>query len=764
MSYQPDRLVAALNEISSRCDYADAKDGVGFNATDTYFGKALATMPVEDWSESMVVDAYKMLAKYRKQLAQYGVDYDAIPAPPDFEHRDGDGRAYAKETMAREYEAELLKEQRQIKTHPSERHVSVQFPYDPELVDAIKAAVPSDHREWNGDSKQWLVTAEAAPALNKVLEEFEFTISAGAEQLIAAEQNEMTQPVVESAQATLDGDKIVVVTAEFPGWDAVNAMKEVKGRKWNGEANVFPLTAADELIELAASEVFEHGLELSADVQALVGESDREAERLGKARELAEAVDSSNAVVIDRLQGTLRPFQKVAVQYVREQKRTLIADEMGCGKTVEAIAAVEDHQAYPAVIVVPKIAKNVWKEHLETWVPHRSVQVAHGLTAEPITADVLIVNYDILEAWMPTEAQAVVLDESHYVKNAKAQRTKACAALAALVPDDGLVLLLTGTPVVNRPAELISQLQILGQMDRIGSWYEYVTRYCAGKRTRFGWDVSGASNLKELNEKLKSTCMIRRRKEQVLKDLPPKTWAKVGLNDFAQAERRKYQEAEQNLIGFVGRMAAEIAEATGDDPDSARVLAQMKARAAEHLVQFNVLSKLAVDMKMKAVGEWIDNVLDTGEKLIVFAHHRDVVDQLAERYSAPKIQGGMSEQARVDAEFKFMNDPDCKVIVCSISAANVALTLTAASNVVFVEQGWAPAHEDQAADRAHRIGQTKAVTAYKLIATDTIEEDIFEIVERKRPIVSGATDGSVDEQEASVLGELIERIAARAAA
>jgi SNF2 family DNA or RNA helicase len=367
----------------------------------------------------------------------------------------------------------------------------------------------------------------------------------------------------------------------------------------------------------------------------------------------------------------------------------------------------------------------------------------------------------------------VVLDESHRVKNHlqkdvngtktyKTQRVKASYELSQRVPSDGFILLVTGTPVVNRPIELASQLDIMRRLDEFGGFMGFAKRYCGAYHDAYGWDFGGATNLDELNEMLRSRCYIRRLKADVLSELPPKVWADVIIDEFDPGAMAEYRTAEADTIAYLGARAAQIAAENGLDPESAKVEALLRAESAEHLVRITALCKLAARAKMPAVRAWVEDFLESGQKLVVFAHHREIVDALATQFGADKIQGGISDTARQAAADRFQNDPQCRIIVCSIKAGGESITLTSASNVLFVEQTWTPAEMDQASDRCHRMGQRDSVTAWNAIGSGTIDEDRAQLIASKRVVVSAATEGGkAATQKHSSEADLIVKLAKR---
>ena len=449
--------------------------------------------------------------------------------------------------------------------------------------------------------------------------------------------------------------------------------------------------------------------------------------------ELSAATDAP--LDVPGLGGELKPFQRAGVRYLLAQRRAFLADEQGLGKTIEALAAIEADGAYPAIVVCPASLKLNWRREIARWLPARSAQSLTGNgSGEAIApADITVVNYDILAprlaALQAVGARALVLDESHYCKNAGAKRTQAVQRLAAEVPRDGLVLALTGTPVVNRPAELISQLRILGRLADFGSG------------VKFGERFRGADAHLRLHWHLRARCFVRRLKSDVLTQLPAKTRAVVPVELDNEAE---YRLAERDLVGWLRTQPLDLREL------DAKVAAALRA---ERLVRLNALKVLAARGKLHAALTWIHDFCSSGERLVVFAHHREVQRAVLEHFPAAlHILGADSHAARDAAveSFQAPDGPGNQLIVCSIEAAGHGLTLTRASNVAFLELDWTPAKHDQAEDRCHRIGQQDAVNAYYLLAADTIDETISTLLERKRAVIAAVTDGRAEDEEGVV--------------
>ena len=336
----------------------------------------------------------------------------------------------------------------------------------------------------------------------------------------------------------------------------------------------------------------------------------------------------------------------------------------------------------------------------------------------------------------------VIVDESHFCKSPKAQRTVGVDKLAHL-PSVRCRLLLTGTPVENTPVELMAQLRIIDRLDDLGGWYKFTQRYCIPGK--WGGFEQGGQNLEELNGRMRALgCYVRRMKVDVAKELPPKVLTNVPIEISRASYDKALKEAAKLIAG--GRLERLAAREEGREPEGWAVAATMTA--------ITKLRKTAADLKVAGSIEWCQDVIEGGEKLIVFAHHRPIVERLAKELQAPVIMGGTSDEARQAAVDRFQTDESCRAIVLNIVAGGFGITLTAASNVAFVERHLVPSKEDQAIDRAHRIGQeASSVNAWFLEADNTIDSWVANVIARKRKTVDQVTEGDAETQ-ASVIAEL----------
>ena len=433
----------------------------------------------------------------------------------------------------------------------------------------------------------------------------------------------------------------------------------------------------------------------------------------------------------DRLGGELKPFQRAGVAYALEARRTFLADEQGLGKTVQALAALEADDAYPAIVVCPASLKLNWLRETEHWLPHRSATVVSGTGTVADAADITIINYEIVHAHRTRlqlrRPKALVLDESHYVKNPRAKRTQAVRRLAESLKPEALRLALTGTPVMNHPDELIAQLRVIGRLEDFGSGARFARRFQgAGAEERIHWH-------------LRRRCFVRRLKVDVLPQLPAKTQVVVPVALENQAE---YKRAQADVVAWLREQPLDLSEL------ESKVAAALRA---ERLAQLNVLKRLAARGKTGPALAWIDDFLASDEPLVVFCGVREVQDLLVERFPDALHVLGSDSATQRDAAVRAFQEPDGpQLIVCATRVGGQGITLTRASNVAFLDLEWTPAMHDQAEDRCHRIGQHDAVTAWYLLAADTIDETMIELIARKRGIVGAVTDGRRDVSEALV--------------
>lgn len=345
-----------------------------------------------------------------------------------------------------------------------------------------------------------------------------------------------------------------------------------------------------------------------------------------------------------------------------------------------------------------------------------------------------------LEPLLELNAPLLIIDECHRIKHKTAARTK---ATLELIEKGKYVVPMSGTPIERHPDEFYTVLSAL-RPDLFGNWKWYMSTFCDLKHDGYGWDTSGAINTEQLNKLVMGTVMIRRLKKDVLPDLPKKQRALVPL----EVDLTKYNKVASDVIGYIqktkGKEAAE------------------RAKQAESLVTIETLLQACMEAKLKPCIEWLENFLESDEKVVVFAHHRTVVDAIFNHFKKEAVQivGGMSPTKRTEAEDQFQNNPTVKMLVGSITAANEAITLTAASNTVTLEITRKPSTHFQAEDRVLRIGQeADSCTAYYLVAAGTIEEEVLEVLNYRERILAQVQDGrAVDDDTNDMFDDLLTKL------
>jgi SWI/SNF-related matrix-associated actin-dependent regulator 1 of chromatin subfamily A len=519
-----------------------------------------------------------------------------------------------------------------------------------------------------------------------------------------------------------NGDKVIRLSFSYD-LDMLQQVRSIIGRKYHKQYDCWSIPLYDSNIKT----LIKWGFTIDSKLDAFF-----------KGSKVEEP-----AIEIPGLQGVLRPFQSVGVSFIEDRKgKVLVADEMGLGKTIESLAWLQLHrERIPVLIVCPSVAKLMWERTANKWLPEPNTEVLYGESPWIPTGDILIINYDILPKWIKRlkalHIQVLIIDEVHYIKSDTAKRTKACKRLAKRVPH---VLGLSGTPIENRPIEIYNIWHILDPV-RCPDYWHFTYWYCdrkKGWRGR-GWDVSGHSNEDKLNAALSSTIMLRRKKVDVLKELPAKVGSFVPI---LLHNKKEYKAAEADFIAY-------LREKEGNAVAN-------KAKKAETLVKIAALKRLAVEGKLPEVIEWIKDFLEVEDKLVVFAWHTFVIDALMEAFPniSVKLDGRDNEKQKQKAEDEFQTNPKIHLFVGQMKAAGVVITLTAASNVAIIEYPWNPALVDQAIDRLHRIGQLRSVTYYYLMTEGTIEEKIAYILDDKRKVSSSIIDGEAAVQD-TLLKQLI---------
>lgn len=534
-------------------------------------------------------------------------------------------------------------------------------------------------------------------------------------------------------------------------------IKTLGGRNWHSGPKHWTAPASDDNI----TRLRDWGFAIGADIVA------------AKVRTAKPAPVELDFGLLD---SALDEFQKDGVRRIEAfGGRALLADDPGLGKTPQCLTWLRLHpELRPAVIVAKATGKLVWKRIAERGIlpdgsdayipllPDNRIQVIFGEQAVAIDADVVIINYDILarteacpacsgegerggmkcktckgsgeHAYLREDIAAinpavVIVDEPQMISNPAAQRSQAALEL---MRKPRHLLAATASPIKRRPKQFFNILNAL-RPDIWQSWWKYGQEFCGGTYNGYGWNFDGATNLDKLYAQLVEHVMIRRRKEDVLGDLPLRRHI-VPL-EIKNAD--EYRQAHADFMEWLW--------ATGDN------VRYDKAKRAEGLVRASTLLRMAAERKTDMAVEWIRDFLESGCKLIVFTMHTALLDRIVAEFAgiSVKLDGSTSTADRQRAEDRFQNNPECLLFAGNSDAAGDTITLTAAHDVAFIELPKTPEDVKQNEGRAYgRMNDPHGINSWFLVAAGTIEEDRAEQLNIGARIVSAVLDGkAVDDGE-----------------
>lgn len=542
-------------------------------------------------------------------------------------------------------------------------------------------------------------------------------------------------------------DKYFLIAFRYQPY-LVDAVKQLPGKRWDSINKIWmvPLSFEEEVTAFAERYNFKFSNRTATtDVDIVY--------TIPELPELTTQLNLATGI-------TPYPYQEKGIARGLELKRFLNGDKPGLGKTLQAIATVHTANAYPCLVICPSTLKENWKREFKKFTGKDRSLILENANKRTYPqfydaglVDNFIVNFESLKKYFVAELtnnegqrltlrhikfkpeiqmfKSIIIDESHRCKNGSAQQTKFAMGIAS---GKEYVILLSGTPVINKPKDLVAQLHIMGRLPDFGGYKGFVDRYCAGFKE--------ASNLRELNYKLNTTCFFQREKQDVLKDLP----AKVRQTVICEISNRKeYIDAENDLIRYL----REYKQASDEKI--------AKSMRGEVMVRINILRQISARGKVNEVADFVNDLLEADEKVILFVNLHEVGNELRKHFpKAVSVTGLDSREDRQKAVDSFQTNPDVKLIICSIKAAGVGLTLTASSNVTFVEFPWTYADCEQCEDRAHRIGQKDSVTAYYFLGRNTIDEKIYQIIQTKKDMANTIT-GSTEQVEEDMI-ELVSNL------
>lgn len=452
-------------------------------------------------------------------------------------------------------------------------------------------------------------------------------------------------------------------------------------------------------------------------------------------------------------------YQTEGIAYALQKKRCIMGDEPGLGKTAQAIGTMTASGAFPCLVICPASLKVNWQREFKkfggidavilddsnraVWQTLLTMKRQDG---KPL-CQVVITNYESLKKFFVRRInrqqrftlksvefdqrinlfRSVIIDESHKCKSNKTQQSKFVQGIAQ---GKEYILELTGTPVVNNNEDLIQQLNIMGRLDEFGGYTKFAGRYCQG--------MNKSSHLKELNFRLRASCFFRRQKKDVLTQLPDKTRSYL-VTDISN--RKEYQDAERDVIKYLRDYK---------DADDEKL---QRAIRGDIMVRMNILKQVSARGKVSSAIDIIHNTIDGGDKLIVFCFLKEVVAALKQEFpKAVTVTGDDNDRQKQYSVDKFQEDEACKLIILNYRSGGTGLTLTAASNVLFVEFPWTSSDCEQAEDRAHRNGQKNAVTCTYLLGNGTIDEYMYNLIQTKKNIANAVT-GTDDVVEEKIINQ-----------
>jgi len=542
---------------------------------------------------------------------------------------------------------------------------------------------------------------------------------------------------------------------KFPyNTEIINRIREIPGRKWVPDEQGWDIP--NRYLYRAAEAVDSHYPSVAETIRIYAS---RLAPKQAAVEELSSALTPdtlSTEIGIEalvkvkkklNLKHNLFPYQELGVAFLDTvpNRGAIIADAPGLGKTIETLAWLSLYPNKSTIIIVPASVKRNWAREAEKWIPGRSVQVImSGKDKIDISANITIVNYDLLwklkDDLVQIKPDIVVFDECTYLKERKAQRTKAAILMGKTAK---YVIGLSGTPIINRPIEFFNMLNLI-EPKQFPSWFKFGLRYCNGEHNGYGWQFNGTSNTKELQSLIRPF-IIRRRKEDVLTELPPKR-REILYIEMPGHIRADYIAAETDLMSTV-RIVQNNQENTANDVHN------------NALAKLGILRHLVGLAKADVAQDYIKNFIQDREKLLVFGHHHDVLDILEkflkkEKVDYERVDGTTATHLRQPAVDRFQNDSN-KLVFLTSTAMGMGVTLTAASNALFVERQWSPATEEQMEDRLHRIGQKKGVIIWYMQLESTIDEKMALLVENKRELLSTLLDKDEKTSSSSIMQELL---------
>lgn len=454
-----------------------------------------------------------------------------------------------------------------------------------------------------------------------------------------------------------------------------------------------------------------------------------------------------------------RSYQMDYLHYAVNHGNHINGSSCGVGKTLCSIFYAEMLDLFPCMVVCPASVKSGWLREWKETNPDRRVSIiSTSSPPEDFEADVIVINYDILGKRVTKENgktsleirldgmkkksfSLVIADEIHFLKNRKSIRSKSFKKLAHKVPS---VIGLTGTLIMNRPAELLNILMLIKRIKEIAPDDQYhhyfFERYCNMKETNFGMDISGASNIKELNRLLKECCYFQVSKRDALKELPP---ISENVVECEITNKRAYKKADNDLLQFI--------EDKFKDQEKVD-----KAARAEFLVKLSTLKQLSLEGKIKAIKKWVEEWMEANEeeKLLVFASQSTILTKIAGEFKEVLlITGGTTTKKRDEILQKFTLEKNKRVLFANIGCLGTGVDglQKVCSNMAILELPPRPSDLVQVIGRLERSGQENPVTIQYLLSPETIDQDLWEMLKGKKDVTDMLNKGFQDDTSLMIL-------------
>lgn len=453
-----------------------------------------------------------------------------------------------------------------------------------------------------------------------------------------------------------------------------------------------------------------------------------------------------------------RNYQMDYLYYAINHGNHVNGSSVGTGKSLCSVLYAEMLDLFPCMVVCPASVKSGWLREWKETNPNRQVSVISTTSpAEDFDADVLVINYDILgkrtekngktsievrlDGMKKKKFSLVVADEIHFLKNRKSIRSK---TFKKLVGKSSAIIGLTGTLIMNRPAELLNILALIGRLKEIAPndpyHHYFFERYCNMKETFFGMDLTGASNIKELNDLLTKCCYFHVSKRDALKELPPVT---ENMIECEITNKKAYKSAEEDLLEFIFKHFK----------DKERV---EKAARAEFLVKMNLLKQLSLEGKVKAIKKWIEEWLEANEddKLLVFGSHSTILKDIQKFFkNSLLVIGETTGKKREKTLSDFSSDPSKRLLFANIGCLGTGVDglQKVCSNMAILELPPRPSDLVQVIGRLERSGQQNPVTIQYLLSSSTIDKDLWEMLKNKKSVTDMLNKGFEDDSSLMIL-------------